>query len=126
MADYANHLFSYVPPQRLGTFSYGHVIPPTNLVAQSLTKGLMGSDFDFTFEARGSEKMVSSVQATPLQHSHPWHLDYRPWTDHRDVMSGYSGWCRCIFPKLRLSKSSIGCLEEVHCERQRPEYAGSH
>ncbi|KAJ6117654.1 hypothetical protein N7512_007379 [Penicillium capsulatum] len=57
MSDYANHLFSYVPPERLGTFSYGHVIPHTNLVAQSLTKGLMGSDFDFTYEARGSEKM---------------------------------------------------------------------
>lgn len=58
MADYANHLFSYVSPERLGTFSYGHVIPHANLVAQSLTKGLMGSEFDFTYEARGSEKMV--------------------------------------------------------------------
>jgi chromosome transmission fidelity protein 1 len=60
MSDYMNHLFSYVPPERLDTFSYGHVIPHTNLVAQSLTKGLMGSDFDFTYEARNSEKMVSN------------------------------------------------------------------
>lgn len=60
MSDYMNHLFSYVPPERLDTFSYGHVIPHSNLVAQSLTKGLMGSDFDFTYEARNSEKMVSS------------------------------------------------------------------
>lgn len=61
MADYTNHLFSYVPIERMGTFSYGHVIPRTNLVAQSLTKGLMGSEFNFTFESRGSEKMVSDV-----------------------------------------------------------------
>lgn len=65
MSDYMNHLFSYVPPERLGTFSFGHVIPHTNLVAQSLTKGLMGSDFDFTYEARNSEKMVSSDFCPP-------------------------------------------------------------
>lgn len=59
MSDYANHLFSYLAPEKLDTFSYGHVIPKTNLVAQSLTQGLLGMDFDFTYEARGSEKMVS-------------------------------------------------------------------
>lgn len=59
MSDYANHLFSYLAPERLDTFSYGHVIPKTNLVAQSLTQGLLGVDFDFTYEARGSEKMAS-------------------------------------------------------------------
>lgn len=58
MSDYVNHLFSYLPPERLGTFSYGHVIPKSNLVAQSLAQGLMGNEFDFTFEARNSEKMV--------------------------------------------------------------------
>lgn len=61
MSDYANHLFSYVPPERLDTFSYGHVIPEGNLVAQSLGQGLMGSEFDFTYESRGSEKMVSAL-----------------------------------------------------------------
>ena len=63
MSDYASHLFSYVPPERLATFSYGHVIPRTNLVAQSLTQGLLGSEFDFTYETRGSEKMVSLMEA---------------------------------------------------------------
>ena len=58
MSDYVNHLFSYLPPERLGTFSYGHVIPRSNLVAQSMTQGLMGNEFDFTYEARNSEKMV--------------------------------------------------------------------
>lgn len=58
MSDYVNHLFSYLPPERLETFSYGHVIPKSSLVAQSLTQGLMGNEFDFTYEARNSEKMV--------------------------------------------------------------------
>ncbi|KAJ5767938.1 hypothetical protein N7533_000521 [Penicillium manginii] len=64
MTDYMNHLFSYVPPERLDTFSYGHVIPSKNLVAQSLTKGLLGSEFDFTYEARGSEKMITDLGRT--------------------------------------------------------------
>ncbi|KAF7715094.1 Uncharacterized protein PECH_007655 [Penicillium ucsense] len=64
MSDYMNHLFSYLPPERLETFSYGHVIPSTNLVAQSLTKGLMGCDFDFTYEARNSEKMITDLGRT--------------------------------------------------------------
>ena len=59
MTDYMHHLFSYVPPSQLSTFSYGHVIPAENLTAQSLVKGVLGSEFDFTYEARESEKMVS-------------------------------------------------------------------
>lgn len=58
MADYVKHLFSYVPPERLDTFSYGHVIPPENLMAISLPKGIGGLEFDFTYEARDSPKMV--------------------------------------------------------------------
>lgn len=68
MSDYATHLFSYVAPERLGTFSYGHVIPPTNLVAQSLTRGILGSEFDFTYEARGSEKMVRFLYVSVASH----------------------------------------------------------
>ncbi|KAJ6153802.1 Helicase-like DEXD box c2 type [Penicillium chermesinum] len=64
MSDYAHHLFSYVPSERLETFSYGHVIPEQNLVAQSLTRGLMGSEFDFTYESRGSEKMIADLGRT--------------------------------------------------------------
>lgn len=59
MTDYMHHLFSYVSSERLDTFSYGHVIPAENLAAQSLVKGVMGSEFDFTYEARESEKMVT-------------------------------------------------------------------
>ncbi|GMF93067.1 unnamed protein product [Aspergillus oryzae] len=58
MTDYIHHLFPYVPSSRLGTFSYGHVIPPENLIAQVLGKGVTGTEFDFTFETRDSERMV--------------------------------------------------------------------
>ena len=58
MTDYINHLFPYVPSSRLDTFSYGHVIPPENLIAQVLGRGITGTDFDFTFDTRDSERMV--------------------------------------------------------------------
>lgn len=61
MTDYVSHLFSYVPPERLDTFSYGHVIPPENLMAISLPKGIGGLEFDFTYASRDAEKMVSAV-----------------------------------------------------------------
>ena len=59
MADYAKHLFSYVPSDRLEMFSYGHVIPPENLIALTLVNGVGAQEFDFTYDARESEKMVS-------------------------------------------------------------------
>ncbi|BDD63249.1 ATP-dependent DNA helicase chl1 [Monascus purpureus] len=64
MTDYVNHLFSYVGPDRLKTFSYGHVIPPENLTAQSLGKGVLGSEFSFTYNARDSEKMILDLGQT--------------------------------------------------------------
>ncbi|KAI9040495.1 DNA helicase [Aspergillus affinis] len=64
VADYMNHLFSYVPPNRIDTFSYGHVIPSENLVAHTLGKGIFGSDFDFTYENRNSEKTINDLGRT--------------------------------------------------------------
>lgn len=56
-----NHLFSYIPPDRLSTFSYGHVIPKRNLTVQPIIKGIINSEFDFTYEKRGGLKMVRDV-----------------------------------------------------------------
>lgn len=64
-----NHLFSYVPPHRLDTFSYGHVIPSQNLTAHTLVKGVQGSEFDFTYDARESEKMVG-MRHFPTYHDY--------------------------------------------------------
>ncbi|RAL06325.1 ATP-dependent DNA helicase-like protein [Aspergillus ibericus CBS 121593] len=64
MTDYMNHLFSYVPANRLDTFSYGHVIPSGNLIAHALVRGVQGSEFDFTYDTRDSEKMILDLGRT--------------------------------------------------------------
>ena len=65
MSDYLNHLFSYVPKDRLNTFSYGHVIPSENLTAHTLARGVTGCEFDFTYAGRDAEKMVRTPPAFP-------------------------------------------------------------
>ncbi|KAL2009243.1 hypothetical protein VTN00DRAFT_7437 [Thermoascus crustaceus] len=64
MTDYADYLFSYVPPSRFDTFSYGHVIPPENLTARSLVRGILDTEFDFTYETRNSEAMIIDLGRT--------------------------------------------------------------
>ncbi|KAE8375307.1 helicase C-terminal domain-containing protein [Aspergillus bertholletiae] len=64
MTDYVDHLFSYVPSSRLDTFSYGHVIPPENLIAQVLATGVTGTEFNFTFDTRDSERMIVDLGRT--------------------------------------------------------------
>ncbi|GFF49572.1 ATP-dependent RNA helicase chl1 [Aspergillus lentulus] len=64
MSDYRNHLFSYIAPTRLDTFSYGHVIPPENLIAHTLVNGVLGTEFDFTYDSRNSEKMILDLGRT--------------------------------------------------------------
>ena len=58
MSDYTNHLFHYMPGERIATLSCGHVIPKSNLLAQPVSKGRNGNEFDFTFGKRNSESMV--------------------------------------------------------------------
>ncbi|KAI5293262.1 ATP-dependent DNA helicase chl1, partial [Ascosphaera atra] len=57
MDEYRDYLFSYLPEGRLKTFSFGHVIPPENLSAVTMSNGILGSEFDFTFEKRRSEPL---------------------------------------------------------------------
>ena len=59
MNDYINHLFAYVPAERIHTMSCGHVIPPENLVALPVCKGPTGQELEFTFEKRNSNVLVS-------------------------------------------------------------------
>ncbi|ERF76442.1 hypothetical protein EPUS_07322 [Endocarpon pusillum Z07020] len=58
MSDYKDHLFSYLPPDRLQAFSFGHVVPRENIFARSVSTGPSGVEFDFTFEKRKSFPMV--------------------------------------------------------------------
>ncbi|KAF2743829.1 DNA repair helicase [Sporormia fimetaria CBS 119925] len=61
MADYEQHLLSYLDPSRIMTLSCGHVIPPSNLLAVPVTQTVDGGQFDFTFEKRTTEKMMSDL-----------------------------------------------------------------
>lgn len=67
MDDYINHLFHYLPLERISTLSCGHVIPPSNLLAMPIAKGPSGVDFDFTFEKRGQKQTIEELGLAMLQ-----------------------------------------------------------
>src|SRR5271156_4404261 len=58
MSDYTDYLFSYVPSERLKTFSFGHVIPPQNLSVQTVARGPTSLTFDFTYSNRRSTALI--------------------------------------------------------------------
>lgn len=64
MTDYTHYLLSYLPPLKLHTHSYGHVIPPQNLTARPLCRGLAGTEFDFTYLRRDSEPLILDLGRT--------------------------------------------------------------
>ena len=61
MSDYADYLFSYLPADRIKMFSFGHVIPQNNLLAQAVLRGPSGIEFDFTFDNRAHESMIAGL-----------------------------------------------------------------
>lgn len=61
MDDYARHLFAYVDPARLKTWSCGHIIPPENLIAMPVATASDGTIFEFTFEKRGSTRVLDAL-----------------------------------------------------------------
>ncbi len=67
MDDYIRHLFPYVDPTRLKTFSCGHIIPKENLIALPVAKGPGGIDFDFTYDKRNSPAMIEALGNCLLQ-----------------------------------------------------------
>ena len=67
MDDYVRHLFAYLDPARLKTFSCGHIIPKENLIAVPVAKGPGGIDFDFTYDKRNSPVMIETLGNCLLQ-----------------------------------------------------------
>ena len=63
MEDYFHHLFPYLEPQRLRTWSCGHIIPKDNLIAWPVLKGPDGTILDFTFEKRKSAATIDALAA---------------------------------------------------------------
>lgn len=62
MSDYADYLFSYLDPARLVNFSFGHVIPPTNLFTQAVGSGPSATEFLFDYKARTSNSLIMELR----------------------------------------------------------------
>ncbi|KAI0644923.1 DNA repair helicase [Trametes meyenii] len=61
MDDVINQLFASLPPDRLSTFSCGHIIPKTNLQTLVLKKGPRGGELQFKYQQRGDENLVAEL-----------------------------------------------------------------
>ncbi|KAF3908903.1 hypothetical protein AA313_de0207043 [Arthrobotrys entomopaga] len=61
MSDYINHLFPYLPSERLRMISCGHVIPKENMLAMTVPTGITGQEFEFTFEKRNGTKLIMEL-----------------------------------------------------------------
>ncbi|KAL9033819.1 MAG: hypothetical protein Q9214_007329, partial [Letrouitia sp. 1 TL-2023] len=58
--DYVRHLFTYVDPHRLKTWSCGHIIPEDNLSVWPVARGVGGVELDFTYEKRASPSLANA------------------------------------------------------------------
>lgn len=67
MDDYKKNLFSYLEPNRLTTWSCGHIIPKENLTVRSISTGPDGTSLDFSFQKRQESAIVASLGHSLLQ-----------------------------------------------------------
>ncbi|TAQ83118.1 hypothetical protein B7494_g8557, partial [Chlorociboria aeruginascens] len=58
---FTSHLFPSLPDEKLSTLSCGHVIPPSNLLAWTLSHGPTGTPFSFTFQNRNDRSMIEEL-----------------------------------------------------------------
>ncbi|KAI1785288.1 DNA repair helicase [Ganoderma leucocontextum] len=61
MSDVVNQLFTSLPPERLATFSCGHIIPASNLQTLVLKKGPRGGELTFKFQQRGDDSLIAEL-----------------------------------------------------------------
>lgn len=54
-------LFPYVDPERLKTWSCGHIVPKENLIVIPVAKGPKNVDFDFTYERRNTPTVIDAL-----------------------------------------------------------------
>lgn len=66
ISDVIEQLFSHVPPERITTFSCGHIIPEENLQALVVTKSPRGNDVEFKADKQGDPKVVAELGQTLL------------------------------------------------------------
>lgn len=59
MSDVISQLFSHLSPERITSFSCGHIIPEKNLQALVVTKGPRGGDLEYKADKQGDPNVVS-------------------------------------------------------------------
>ena len=58
ISDVTNQLFPSVPPERLTTFSCGHIVPTNSLQTLVVKKGPKGSQMQFKYDSRSDQGLV--------------------------------------------------------------------
>ncbi|SPO26374.1 related to CHL1 - protein of the DEAH box family [Ustilago trichophora] len=64
ISDFRQQLLPFLPPDRLTTFSCGHVIPPTNLLVSVLSASPKGLPFEFKFDSRDNVELLDELGRT--------------------------------------------------------------
>lgn len=60
MSDVISQLFYHLSPERITTFSCGHIIPEENLQALVVSKSPRGNDLEYKADKQGDPSVVST------------------------------------------------------------------
>ena len=74
-ADLEQQLFRALPPGRLGTHTFGHIVPPQNVLPLAIKAGPRGGALTFSFGSRGKLTLIDERarlkdRLDALQHEH--------------------------------------------------------
>ncbi|KAJ3758309.1 helicase C-terminal domain-containing protein [Lentinula raphanica] len=61
ISDVQNQLFSHLPPERMTSFSCGHIIPPENVLTTAVTRGPSGRELNFRAEKQGDPAVLADL-----------------------------------------------------------------
>ncbi|KAH9480540.1 ATP-dependent DNA helicase CHL1 [Psilocybe cubensis] len=61
ISDVINQLFSYLPSEKVTTFSCGHIIPETNLQTLVISKGPTGGELDFRADKQADPTTIGQL-----------------------------------------------------------------
>ncbi|KAJ8080392.1 ATP-dependent DNA helicase chl1 [Marasmius tenuissimus] len=70
MSDVVNQLFSHLPPERMSTFSCGHIIPSINLLTVAVTKGPRGAELDYKANRQTDSGAIDELGQILLNFTH--------------------------------------------------------
>lgn len=61
MSDVIGQLFSWLPSERLSTFSCGHVVPRSHVQTLCVTKGPVGSLLEFKYAQQTDQRLLGEL-----------------------------------------------------------------